>query len=216
MTHIGIDYSLNSPSVTIDNGEQIIFMSFFNTDGAAWNREKPLKRFEMHNALNGIVELYPYQRHRIEKDFTYAQEQSLKMSDAEMMCDYIMESIEKKVTNLEDVKISLEGFAYGSSGAAFIDLILFNSFLRKDIIRRVGYDNLEIIAPSTAKKLAGKGNADKEFMIKAFMNNVLDDDRLAATGLYRYVTSNEIDFKNIKPLDDIVDSYFIMKSQTLW
>ena len=216
MIHIGIDYSLNSPSVTIDNGEKIIFMSFFNTDGAEWNRAKPLKKFEMHNALNGIVELYPYQRHKIEKDFTYAQEQSLKMSDAEMMCNYIMESVEKKVPNLEDVRISLEGFAYGSSGAAFIDLILFNSFLRKDIIRRIGHENLEIIAPSTAKKLAGKGNADKEFMIKAFINNVLNDDKLAATDLFKYVTTNEIDFKNIKPLDDIVDSYFIMKSQTLW
>lgn len=216
MTHVGIDYSLNSPSVTIDNGEKIMFMSFFNTDGAEWDRKKPLKRFEMHNALNGIVELYPYKRHHIEKGCSYAREQSMKMSDAEMMCEYIMSSIEKYVPNLKDARFSLEGFAYGSSGAAFIDLILFNSFLRKDIIKRIGYDNLEIIAPSTAKKLAGKGNADKEYMIKAFMNNVLDDDRLASTDLFKYVTSNEIDFKNIKPLDDIVDSYFIMKSQTLW
>jgi len=216
MTHIGIDYSLNSPSVTIETEDRIIFMSFFNTDGAEWDREKPLKKFEMHNALNGIVELYPYQRHKMEKSFTYAQEQSLKMSDAEMMCELMMESVEKRVPGFENARISLEGFAYGSSGSAFIDLILFNSFLRKDIIRRIGYDSLEIIAPSSAKKLAGKGNADKEYMIKAFMNNVLDDNKLAATDLFKYVTTHEIDFKNIKPLDDIVDSYFIMKSQTLW
>jgi hypothetical protein len=84
--------------------------------------------------------------------------------------------------------------------------------LRKGIIEKWGYDKLMIIAPSAAKKLAGKGNADKEYMINAFRNNVLDDEKLAVTSLYEYA-NNITDFKNVKPIDDIVDSYFIMKSQ---
>jgi len=213
MIRIGIDYSLNSPSICIDNNGQIRFMSLFNTEGAEWNREKPLKKFFMHNALSSFVSMLPYQRTAKDKKWTYAQEQSAKMNDAKMISDMIAHLLEPYFS--ETLKISLEGFAFASNGASFIDLILFNSFLRKEIIDRLGTDCLEIVAPTSAKKLAGKGNADKEFMIKAFMNNVLNDDSLSETELWKYLQNTELDFKNIKPLDDIVDSYFIMKAQTI-
>ena len=213
MIRIGIDFSLNSPSVCIDNGNEIKFISFFNTEGYEWNRTNPLKKFKTHNDISGIVELYPYERHKKQKDWTYAKEQSMKMADAEMMSELIISTLDKHNVLSSDVKISLEGFAYSSAGAAFIDLILFNSFLRKDLIKRIGSENIEIIAPSTAKKLAGKGNADKEFMVNAFINNVLNDDKLINTQLHEYLVNNKPDMKNIKPIDDIVDSYFIMKSQ---
>lgn len=214
MIRIGIDFSLNSPSVCIDTGDEIKFISFFNTEGCDWNRPNPLKKFKTHNDISNVIELCPYERHKKEKDWTYAKEQSMKMFDAEMMSELIISVLDKHNVLNGDVKISLEGFAYSSAGAAFIDLILFNSFLRKDLIKRIGSENIEIIAPSTAKKLAGKGNADKEFMVNAFINNVLNDDKLANTALHKYLVSNEPDMKNIKPVDDLVDSYFIMKSQT--
>ena len=114
-----------------------------------------------------------------------------------------------------DCVVSLEGFAFQSQGAAFIDLIMFNSFLRKDIIRMFGYDKLMIVAPTSAKKLAGKGNANKDYMINAFIENKLGDEKLAASDFYKYVANNELDYKNIKPIDDLVDAYWIMKSQSL-
>lgn len=209
---IGIDYSLNSPSVTIDDDGQIKFISFFNTEGNEWNRANPLKKFIMHNVLTPYVEMCPYQRTQKEKNWTYAQEQSAKMGDAKMMCDMIMEKLTPYFQY--NPVISLEGFAFASSGAAFIDLILFNSFLRKEIIEKLGPENLEIVAPTSAKKLAGKGNADKTYMINAFIENKLNDDKLKNSQLWQFLQSAELDFKNIKPLDDIVDSYFIMKSQT--
>ena len=62
MIRIGIDYSLNSPAVCIDNGEEINFISFFNTEGVEWKREKPLKKFHYHNILSNIIEVIPYNR----------------------------------------------------------------------------------------------------------------------------------------------------------
>lgn len=211
MIKIGIDFSLNSPAVCIEDDIQIKFVSFFNTDGYDWNKDPNLKKFYTHNKISNLVELKPYARHKNIKGRTYAQEQSEKMDDAEQLCNYISDTINQYTKS--DVMISLEGFAYASNGSAFIDLILFNSFLRKNIIEKFGADKLEIISPATAKKLAGKGNADKEFMINAFINNVLIDDKLIDTKLHKYMLNSELDMKHIKPIDDIVDSYFIMKSQ---
>ena len=220
MIRIGIDYSLNSPSICIDNNGELVFMSFFNTEGAEWDRPNPLKKFSMHNRISGFVKMFPYTRHKTEKGCSYADEQRLKMTDAEMISGLITNAI-TPYAEMHELKfqhetpfISLEGFAFASSGAAFIDLIMFNSFLRKNLIENFGTECIGIVAPASAKKLAGKGNADKEFMIKAFINNTLSDKSLEETGLWKHLRDSEIDFKNIKPLDDIVDSYFIMKAQT--
>lgn len=212
MIRIGIDYSLNSPSVTIDDDGSLRFISFFNTEGCEWNRSNPLKKFLMHNKLSQYVDMRPYSRTPKEKTWTYADEQSAKMHDAKLICELIFSELEQYLE--KDCLISLEGFAFQSSGAAFIDLILFNSFLRKEIIEKIGADRLEIVAPTSAKKLAGKGNADKTYMINAFISNKLEDESLACTELYNWLQTAELDWKNIKPLDDLVDSYFIMRSQT--
>ena len=209
MNLIGIDFSLNSPSICIDDGYELHFFSFFNTEGECWNRPNPLKKFKNHNNISNIVHMMPYERHKNNKKNSYAQEQSNKMDDASMLSKYILDILNPYTT---DSKISLEGFAYSSSGSAFIDLILFNSFLRKSIIEKIGPEKLEIIAPATAKKLAGKGNADKNYMINAFKNNVLNDEKLEKNALYQYINNTELDIKNIKPIDDLVDSYFIMRS----
>lgn len=212
MTFVGIDFSLNSPGMCIEYDDRIRFFSFFNIEGCEWDRANPLKKFAHHNAIRDFVTMVPYTRTKTDKSTPYADEQSAKMKDAVMIADLITSTIQNNV--MGEVVFSLEGFAYQSSGASFIDLILFNSFLRKEIVQRWGYDRLIIVAPSAAKKLAGKGNADKEYMIEAFKGNKLNDPKLSDTGLFRYI-QNISDFKSIKPIDDIVDSYFIMKAQNV-
>lgn len=211
MIRIGIDYSLNSPAVCIEDEHSIQFMSFFNADGLEWKREKLLKKFYYHNILSDIIPMFAYNRNTDKS--TYQSEQVSKMRDAEMVSDMITEKLTRYMSG--DCVVSLEGFAFQSQGAAFIDLIMFNSFLRKDIIRMFGYDKLMIVAPTSAKKLAGKGNANKDYMINAFIENKLGDEKLAASDFYKYVANNELDYKNIKPIDDLVDAYWILKSQSL-
>lgn len=213
MTIVGIDFSLNSPSVCVSDGSFIDFISLFNTEGCEWKREKPLKKFQHHNALDGVVRLVPYQRGKAEakaKGSGYSEEQVVKTRDADMLAALIVEEILRYMSG--DSVVALEGFAYASKGASFIDLIMFNSFLRKSVADAFGPERLLVIAPTEAKKHAGKGNADKEYMIGAFVANRDSDPILPTTPLYSYIANISPDWKNIKPLDDLVDAYWIMRT----
>lgn len=214
MITIGIDFSLNSPSVCIDKGSEMEFVSFFNTDGDEWNRkEKPLKKYKRHNELEGIAKLVPYTRGTSQKVVgysDYSNEQIQKMQDAQLISELITSKLVRYCC--EETKVAIEGFAYGSKGMSFIDLILFNSFLRKDLARAFGFENIIVISPKEAKKFAGNGNADKFFMLNAFRENKQGDTVLANTKFYQYMRNISEFETNPKPLDDLVDSYWIMKT----
>ena len=69
----------------------------------------------------------------------------------------------------------------------------------------------------TVKATAGKGNFKKEQMIEAFMQS--DDPILQKCGLYKALNTDPTLFQTkrgvwLKPLDDVVDSYWIMKTVT--
>lgn len=210
MVKIGIDFSLNSPGVTILKNDELIFMSFFNTYGKLWDKVPHTKKFSTHNLIKDYVILKPYNRVEMSTKNKYDDEQSLKMLDAKLLSMMIINNIKKYFD--DNTIIILEGFSFASSGASYIDLILYNSFLRNHIIDIIGVNNLKIVSPTSVKKLAGKGNANKEYMIKSFINNVLNDEILSNNSFYKFVKNTELDYNNIKPIDDIIDSYFLMRS----
>jgi hypothetical protein len=71
---------------------------------------------------------------------------------------------------------------------------------------------LNIISPTEGKKmLFGKGNAKKEDMIQSFIDNRLNDNVLIENSFWNYCKENDIDFKQPKPIDDLVDAYGILK-----
>ena len=49
-------------------------------------------------------------------------------------------------------------------------------------------------------------------MIQSFINNRLEDDELMASAFWKYCKKNGVDFKQPKPIDDLVDAYGILKS----
>lgn len=213
MTFIGIDFSINSPSICINKEDNLSFVSFFNTNGDDWNRATPLKKYTYHNELKNVVKMVPYERNGYKPIGTYSDystEQMSKMQDAVLIANLITNEIATNTIGFP--KIAIEGFAYGSKGMSFIDLILFNSFLRKNIVELFGVENLVVISPKEAKKFAGNGNADKEYMIGKFIKNSHNDEALNNSEFHRYMSNISIDYKNIKPVDDLVDAYWIMKT----
>ncbi len=95
--------------------------------------------------------------------------------------------------------VFLEGYAYAASGQVFN--IGENTGLLKYHLWKYGY-RVHTLAPSEIKKTAtGKGNANKEKMYEAFLKETGLDlrDRLSLTE------------KQMNPLSDIVDSFFIIK-----
>lgn len=125
----------------------------------------------------------------------------------------IINKIKSIVSKDEDVKIGLEGFSFGSKGASYIDLIMYNCFLRERIVETFGPDALVIVSPSEGKKhFSGKGNANKEKMIEAFISNHVCDEKIENTELWKFCSNDELDYNNIKPVDDLVDSLGIFES----
>ena len=208
MIKIGIDFSLTSPAVCVCKNNEYKFISFFNDGGKDWKRSKS-KSYRYHKDLCDIIEVIPYTR---EIDSTnYRIEQKTKMSDALMIVNLIIEKLKTIID--DDVIIGLEGFSYGSISSSTLDLAMYNSFLRMKLIENFGSDCLNIVSPTEGKKmLFGKGNAKKEDMIQAFIDNRLDDNILIDNDLWKYCKQNGVDFKQPKPIDDLVDAYGILKS----
>lgn len=208
MIKVGIDFSLTSPAICVYKNGEYDFISFFNDGGKDWKKSKS-KSFKYHNDLCGIIDVIPYTR-RID-DGIYRNEQRTKMADALMIANLIIEKLKMIID--DEVIIGLEGFSYGSISSSTLDLTMYNSFLRMKLIETFGSDCLNIISPTEGKKmLFGKGNAKKEDMIQAFIDNRLNDDILSNNAFWQYCKNNGVDFKQPKPIDDLVDAYGILKS----
>ena len=207
MIKIGIDFSLTSPAICVDKNGEYNFISFFSDGGKDWKHSKS-KTYRYHNELCDIIEVIPYTR-KID-DSNYRYEQKTKMADALMISNLIIDKLKAIID--DDVIIGLEGFSYGSISSSTLDLAMYNSFLRMKLIENFGSDVLNIISPTEGKKmLFGKGNANKENMIQAFIDNRLKDDELTKSEFWKYCKSNGVDFKQPKPIDDLVDAYGILK-----
>ena len=158
--------------------------------------------------MSNIIDVIPYTR-KID-DSNYRNEQKTKMFDAFMIVNIIIDKIKTIID--DDVIIGLEGFSYGSISSSTLDLAMYNSFLRMKLIENFGSDVLNIISPTEGKKmLFGKGNAKKEDMIQSFIDNRLEDDILKENDFWKYCKENGVDFKQPKPIDDLVDAYGILK-----
>ena len=207
---IGIDFSLNNPGLCFKSKGQYKFTAFYNDRGRDPNK-KILKAFEIHKELLNInaIDVVKYNRKVSSKDFLIREMQ--KMIDAykiaNLMYDYI-----KRVSKQEKVQISLEGFSYGSKGNSFIDMIQYNSYLRYILTKNIGQDNIFVFQPSHVKKNAGKGNANKNYMVKQFQENVFGDKKLEKTKFWKWIQEKEYPDKIPKPIDDLCDSYFLVRS----
>ena len=207
MIKIGIDFSLTSPAICVYKNGEYSFISFFNDGGKDWKKSKS-KSYRYHKELSDIIEVIPYTR-KID-DSNYRIEQKTKMADALMIVNIIIEKLKTIID--DDVIIGLEGFSYGSISSSTLDLAMYNSFLRMKLIENFGSDVLNIISPTEGKKmLFGKGNANKENMIQAFIDNRLKDNEIMANAFWKYCKDNGVDFKQPKPIDDLVDAYGILK-----
>lgn len=212
MIHIGIDFSLNSPAVCVKKHDGTYqFISFFNFGDRDWESKKIPKAFEVHRDLsdtNTIIAI-PYNRKVGSKDFLENQRE--KLIDGKNIADLIVNYLVTMYGTI-GVKIALEGFSYGSTGNSFIDIVQYNTFLRSLMLDAYSAKNIYIVQPSHVKKSAGKGNANKHFMAKAFQDNVLNDDQLKKTKLWNWCKDKDFSEKIPKPIDDMIDSYFIVNT----
>ena len=112
----------------------------------------------------------------------------------------------------EQYVIAFEGSSYGSSAGTnnIIDMAAGAAILKMELMSRLEVLDILTVAPSTIKKHAGKGNMKKDQLWLKFLENVLDDSSLENSELHKYCKDNIGEVKRVpKPLDDLVDAYFL-------
>ena len=214
MIYTGIDFSLNSPGTcTQDHKGKYTFITFFNYGNRIWDEEgrKIPKSFSVHKELmdDKTILGFPYYRQVKDKDFLLRERE--KLTDGQNIADLIS-NILITLYGTQNHKIALEGFSYGSKGNSFIDIVQYNTFLRNEIVNSWGVENISIYQPSHVKKLAGKGNANKHYMVKAFQDDVFNDKDLRKTKLWKWTQGKDFTEKIPKPIDDLVDANFILNA----
>jgi hypothetical protein len=108
--------------------------------------------------------------------------------------------------------IAFEGSSYGSSGGTnnIIDMAAGAAILKMELMSRLKVLDMMTIAPSTIKKHAGSGRLKKDELWVKFLDNVLNDSVLENSSLLGFCKSNIGETKKVpKPLDDLVDAYFL-------
>ena len=175
-TIAGIDYSLSSPAICIHQSN-----TTFSVNNCSFNfltdKAKCLGTFNP-NSLGLPFATWNNDQERYNAIATWA----------ETTC---------KLHSVEHVFI--EGYSYGSTGRVFH--IAENVGILKHVLWKASIP-FAVIAPTVIKKLAtGKGNADKQKMDVAFVNE---------TG-YNMKTLLGLTDKQWNPSSDIIDSYYICK-----
>ena len=182
----GIDYSLTSPAICVYKEEEDD--GFFNFDGCMLYYLSNNKRQQQLAAgcgvSNIIAEPYP--------EWDCEEERHEKLSTWAYLC----------IQGCDEVFI--EGYAFATAAQAGVRSIAENTGLLKHKMwkNKVPFKSFP---PTVIKKFAtGKGNANKEVMYEAFV-----DELLTPTDLKELLTPKATKVRN--PVSDLVDAYFIAK-----
>jgi len=178
----GIDYSLTSPAICVWKSTDDRLFNF--DDCALYYLEIPKRRGPTpHGILN--IHANPYPEWETEEE------------RHELLSNWTMSII----TGCE---VFIEGYAFATSGTSHVRSIAENTGLLKHKMYKVK-QSFTSVPPTVIKKYAtGKGNANKEGMYEAFV-----DELLTPTDLKERLTPKATKVKN--PVSDLVDSYFICK-----
>jgi hypothetical protein len=196
---VAIDYSINSPGICLLKDGNPHYISYIKPKSGT---KKEQKLQEEMNLLNDVTLINQPEPNVDKQELTRVMRHR---TIAEGICELIAEH-----TNTdEEYKIYFEGSSYGTSRFgtnSLIDLASASSILKSYLIDRFNVTVLEVYAPTTIKKHAGKGNMKKMEMWEKYIN----DESNRESGLWNFCQQFKEDKKIMKPLDDLVDAYFIM------
>jgi len=208
MNFVTIDFSLNSPGICVFKNNKYNFIGYLKPKTGT-KKEQILQ--EELNLLNDTQILY-------QPDWTnneaYSKSEMIKIQRHTKTAKDIIDMIIEIAGNDAPFVIAFEGSSYGSSAGTnnIIDMAAGAAILKMEMMSRLEVLEMMTISPSTIKKHAGKGNMKKDELWIKFLDNILNDSLLETSSLLRFCKDNIGIVKNIpKPLDDLVDAYFMLK-----
>jgi hypothetical protein len=214
---ISIDFSVNSPAMLLYLNDDIYFYSFFRKKNYTAKSKVLINFIEKYVDVTLMDDLI--------KGKDFIERNKIEMADA----IYLNNTIVKKVidfiknnNNIKDIILVFEGFSYNSIGNRTIQLVLYQSILRYMFINYLNLpiNNIFIFTPQTIKKYVGEKNRnkDKEFMVKNFFSFIQINTQFKSKW-FNHIKENLEQYKNytinkkhiVKPFDDLVDSFWILK-----
>jgi hypothetical protein len=193
---VAVDFSMSSTAVSVRKDNTITIFSFVP------NYDPKLSKFRLHGSLAPHVQVIGYER--AEKVDGYSENEAIKLGNAQNLAKAIVMAI--RSTGVLKPRVAFEGFSFGSRGSSFIDLIVFNTFAKKQIMDHF-FCPIEVISPATIKRhFSGKGNATKSEMFQAFLERP-SSFRDHVSSLVGPLAPEK---DPPKPIDDVVDSLAIL------
>ena len=145
------------------------------------------------------------------KGDNYCQSERLKMQDAYALCESITDVMHKhNVTH-----IGFEGHSFNSKGNSLLELVAYQFLLRTMLINNtsVTLDSMFFYSPITVKAFAGGAKFKKPEMLEKFLNS--NDHLLLNNAVFLNIQSKKDSIIRkdtiAKPVDDLVDSYWVLK-----
>jgi len=208
MNFLAVDFSLNSPGICIynDKSKAYHFISYI----------KPNTGTKIEQKLQEDIALLKDVTLVNQPDFTnnetFSSAELLKVKRYDRMADEIINLVLQHSFAGDGFVIAFEGTSYGSNGGTnnMIDMAAGAAILKLKLLKTLNPDDILTVAPTTIKKFAGKGNMNKLQLFDCFQRNVNDDPILAKSPLWKIVKDLEVGKKIPKPLDDLVDAYFLV------
>jgi hypothetical protein len=207
MNFLAVDFSLNSPGICIynDKSKKYHFVSYMKP-GTGTKAEQKLQ--EEISLLSDVTLVN-------QPDFTntetFSSAELLKVKRYDKMADDIINLVLQNSFEGDGFTIAFEGTSYGSNGGTnnMIDMAAGAAILKLKLLKTLNPDDIKTVAPTTIKKFAGKGNMNKLQLFDCFQRNVNEDPILAKSPLWKIVKDLEVGKKIPKPIDDLVDAYFL-------
>lgn len=185
--------SKNSPGVCIREDDKLTFLSFI--------RGVENKRNSAHFASLREKGVKIITNPRSTKEKEYLELELWKIEDAALLAKTIVSELPDEVDF-----VGMEGFSYGSKGNSGLDIAGYAYCVRKELFEKYGR-KLCVFSPGNVKKVAGKGNAGKDEIMKFFMQ--CEEPSLRENGFWKGLYENEI--VSEKPVDDLVDAYYVQE-----
>jgi len=227
MNLIGIDISIDSTGMSLYRGDEFLFFNFTTLkSNVGWVKK-----------TMDVVD-YEFINYTYKNIDNYTESETMKLREFDHVTDLIYKKILGNYNKNEKTIIAIEGYNMGLKNTnSIIDIVTFSTLLRYKILSLPLLDKMIILSPMTIKSMAcemsyghiidkkGKkiinknpdgisgGKFDKKHMLEALLN-IGGDDKLSLW-LFKY-KDDLLKLKNIpKPIDDCIDSYFIMKTLTV-
>jgi len=206
MNFVTIDFSLNSPGICIFSENKYCFIGYLKP-GTGTKAEQKLQE-ELNQLEDTRITYQP--------DWTnneaYSKSEMIKIQRHTQTANDIINMIIEIAGDETPFVIAFEGSSYGSSSGTnnIIDMAAGAAILKMEMMSRLKVKDMMTIAPSTIKKHAGKGNMKKDELWVKFLGNVLNDSVLENQPLLGFCKTHIGEVKKVpKPLDDLVDAYFL-------